>query len=88
VYALKGKHTLLAWCRVKQNTWQTELAEGKPPVTIRNVTVSLPDVGIDLNRAGISFYDPWSNRWTQGGIEGNTIGLPDFTRSLVIKIEY
>ncbi len=86
IYALKGRHTLLAWCRDKQNNWQTELAEGKPPTVIRNVIVSLPDVGKELNRAIVSFYDPWSNRWIKGGVEGNRITLPDFTRSLVIKI--
>ncbi len=86
IYALKGRHTLLAWCRDKQNNWQTELAEGKPPTVIRNAIVSLPDVGKELNRAIVSFYDPWSNRWIKGGVEGNRITLPDFTRSLVIKI--
>lgn len=88
IYALKGKHTLLAWCRDKQNTWQIELAESQPPAVLRNVTVSLPDVGKDLNRAIVSFYDPWSNRWTQGRVERNTIRLPDFSRSLVIKMQY
>ena len=88
IYALKGKRTLLIWCRDKQNTWQTELAEGTPPAVVRNITLSLPDVSKDLNRATVSFYDPWSNRWRQGGIEGNTIRLPDFKRSLVVKIKY
>ncbi|MFC1636760.1 hypothetical protein ACFL5Z_18185, partial [Planctomycetota bacterium] len=88
IYALKGKQTLLIWCRDKQNTWQTELAEGKLPSTVRNVLISLTDVDRNLNQAGVSFYDPWSNRWKQGGIERNTIRLPDFSRSLVIKIRY
>jgi beta-glucanase (GH16 family) len=88
IYALKGGHTFLAWCRDKQNTWQTELAEGQPPVVVENAIVSLPDIGIKLNRATVSFYDPWSNRWMQGKVEGKSIILPDFTRSLVIKIMY
>jgi hypothetical protein len=88
IYALKGKHTLLAWCRDKQNTWQTELAQGRPPEVLGNVTVSLSGIGRDLNGTGVSFYDPWSNLWKQGGINRNTVHLPDFSRSLVIKIQY
>jgi len=88
IYALKGKHTLLIWCRDKQNTWQTELAEGKPPAAVANAIVSLPDIGENLNQANISFYDPWSNRWAQGTIEQNSVSLPDFTRSLVMKLRH
>jgi len=88
IYALRGRHTLIAWCRDKQNTWRTELAEGKPPTVVRNAIVSLPNIGKELNRAIVSFYDPWSNRWIQSGGEGNKITLPDFARSLVIKIRY
>ena len=84
IYALKGKYTLLAWCRDKQNTWQTELAEGKPPTTVENAVVSLPQ----SNQGAVSFYNPWSNKWTQGQAKGNEITLPDFTRSLVIKMRY
>ena len=88
IYALKGRRTFLAWCRDKQNTWQTELAEGKQPEVIENVSVSLPKANKDLERSTISFYDPWSNQWTQGRMKGSVIRLPDFSRSLVIKIQY
>jgi hypothetical protein len=88
IHALKGKHTLLAWCRDKQDTWQTELAEGKPPTIVHDVKVSLSDVVKDLSQAAVRFYDPWSNQWTQGSIEGAAIRLPDFSRSLVIRIQY
>lgn len=88
IYALKGKHTLLAWCRDKQNTWQTELDEEKPPEVVSGAIVSLSDLGKDFNQVSVSFYDPWSNQWTRGSIENNTLRLPDFVRSLVIKIRY
>ncbi len=88
LYTLKGKCTLLVWCRDKQNTWRTELAEGKLPETIRNAVMSLSDIRKDLNQATASFYDPWSNQWKKGEIKGIEIPLPDFSRSLVIKIQY
>jgi hypothetical protein len=88
IYALKGKHTLLAWCRDKQNTWRTELAEGKTPAVVNNAIISLPDSGENLYNADVNFYDPWKNKWVQGKAEGNRISLPDFTRSLVVRIRY
>jgi hypothetical protein len=88
IYALKGRHTLLAWCRDKQSTWKTELAEGEPPAVVSDAVISLADVGRDLDGVAVGFYDPWSNRWARGSVEGNKISLPDFTRSLVIKMGY
>ena len=88
IYALKGKHTLLAWCRDKQNTWQTELAEGKTPAVVNNAVIVLPDSGEDLSKADVSFYDPWKNKWVQGEADGNRISLPDFSRSLVVRMRY
>ncbi|HCO93973.1 MAG TPA: hypothetical protein DIU00_08490, partial [Phycisphaerales bacterium] len=88
IYALKGKHTLLAWCRDKQNTWQTELAEGKEPDVVKNAFILLPDGSEVLNNADVDFYDPWKNKWVQGKAEGDRISLPDFTRSLVVRMRY
>jgi hypothetical protein len=88
VYILSGKHTLLAWCRDKNNTWQTELAESIEPEVVNNSVIVLPDNGKDLNKAEVNFYDPWSNKWTQGKAKNNRIFLPDFTRSLVVRMKY
>jgi hypothetical protein len=88
VYVLRGKHTLLAWCRDKQNTWQTELAEGKEPEVVNNAVILLPDNGKNLNKTAVSFYDPWKNKWEPGKAEDNRILLPDFTRSLVVRMRY
>jgi beta-glucanase (GH16 family) len=86
IYVLAGGRTWLAWCRDKRNTWKTELAEGEQPELISDVTVSINDIGRDLDGARVDFYDPWSNRWTRGRIEGERISLPDFKRSLVVKM--
>jgi beta-glucanase (GH16 family) len=88
IYALRGKHTLIAWCRDKQNTWQTELAEGKTPAAVNNTVILLPDSSTDLNNVDISFYDPWKNKWQHGKAEDGRTSLPDFTRSLVVRIKY
>jgi hypothetical protein len=88
VYALQGKHMFLAWCRDKQNTWQSELAEGRQPTVIRNASIQLPYHEKDLRGASVHFYDPWANSWTRGDVKDNQIYLPEFIRSLVVKIEY
>ena len=88
IYVLKGRHTLLAWCRDKQNTWKTELTQSEPPATVSGAVIPQTAVGRDLDGVAVDFYDPWSNRWTRGRVEGNSIFLPDFTRSLVFKMRY
>ncbi len=88
IYALRGKHMLLAWCRDKQTTWQTELAEGKPPTVVEDAIVSLPQMAGESGQATVTFYDPWSNQWTQGQAEANKIALPNFKRSLVVRMRY
>ena len=88
VYALQGKHTFLAWCRDKQNTWQSELAEERPPTAVRNATIELTHIGRKLRVAKVHFYDPWANGWTPGDVKDNQVHLPEFIRSLIVKIEY
>jgi hypothetical protein len=36
----------------------------------------------------VSVYDPWGDVWTDVARKGKKIVLPDFKRSLVVKIEY
>jgi hypothetical protein len=55
---------------------------------IEGAVVSLTDAGKELNGAAVGFYDPWSNRWTQVAVKENRVSLPDFTRSIVVKMEY
>jgi hypothetical protein len=64
------------------------LAEGKTPAVVDNAKILLPDGGEDLNNADVDFYDPWKNKWVQGKAEGDRISLPDFTRSLVVRMRY
>jgi len=85
VYALKGARTTMLWCRDSHNTWQTELADGKPPETIAAATINLPWKPAAGSK--VRFYDPWENRWhnvvlSQPGL----LKLPPFRRSLVVLL--
>lgn len=87
IYGLRGQQNLLLWCRDSRNDWQSELRDGKSPETVSGET--LPDsieLG-DLNKARISYYDPWQNRWSQTQETSRRIRLPDFQRSLAVRIQ-
>lgn len=85
VYVLRGKRTVLAWCRDKEVTWQTELAEGRAPETLHGLTVSLP-MPAQRGAATVEAYDPWSGRKVPLSSSAEALALPDFSRSLVVRI--
>ncbi len=87
IYALAGRHTLLAWCRDEQNTWKTELAEGRPPERLADLSVSLPEEAVAKDPTGIRIYDPWTGTWSKGEVTDGRLSLPAFSRSLVFRIE-
>ena len=83
VYVLNGRHTVLLWCRDAQDTWQRELAEGKPPDTVADALLELGS--LKLGKADAQIYDPWENQWSSTPITGDKIALPPFKRSLVVR---
>jgi len=82
MYLLKGRQTSLMWVRDKASTWKTELENGIPPTVIKNAKVRVPDA----RNANVEVYDPWINKWTTVTATNGSITLPDFKRSLVIKV--
>jgi hypothetical protein len=85
LYALKGKNTTLLWGRDVENSWQSELAKDARPRELRNVTIDLSPV-TNLAGATVFAYDPWTAVWTDTEPDGDTITLPSFKRSIVVKI--
>lgn len=86
VYQLKGKHKLLLWCRDPQNTWQSELAEGKKPETLTGHALDLGAALKDTKTSNIKIYDPWQDRWSDGSLKNGVLTLPNFSRSIVVRI--
>ena len=86
VYALKGKHTLLVWCRDSQNDWRSELADGKAPETLDGVKVDLSEAMSGIKPASARTYDPWKNKWSSARLSSNSMTLPSFSRSVVIRL--
>jgi len=87
IYALSGRHTFLAWCRDTENTWRTELAEGRAPESLKDLSIRLPADLAGQNSPRVRIYDPWVDAWSDGRIENGKLPLPALGRSLVFRIE-
>jgi len=87
IYALAGRRTLLAWCRDTQNTWQTELADGREPERLTGQAIRLLAEAVPQGSPHVRIYDPWTDTWSEGRIVNGEVSLPAFTRSIVVRIE-
>jgi hypothetical protein len=87
IYLLKGRRTNLVWIRDKNNTWKSELEEGIPPNPIENASIEVDALNISRPESHIRVYDPWKDKWSETVIVNGRIPLPDFKRSLVLRIE-
>lgn len=87
VYALKGRKTTLAWCRDTEDTWETELRDGRKPAVFKGLKVDLSQVLGDSPPERARIYDPWSGQWAGVDSRHGTILLPEFSRSIVIRLD-
>ncbi|MGV8092387.1 MAG: hypothetical protein AB2L24_11040 [Mangrovibacterium sp.] len=86
VYVLKGQSENLIWVRDTNCNWKTELEDRiKAPLnhaeSLDTWPMKIPD------NVKVSLYDPWKDRWIIGEIRQGKIALPDFIRSIIIRIE-
>lgn len=86
-YVLKGKRHTLVWFRDAENTWQTELVEGKAPDVLTGQEVDFSEMLAGRKIRRVAVYDPWADLWKEAA-PGYRIVLPDFERSVVVKITY
>jgi len=83
IYTLNGKKTTLIWVRDKSNNWRTELDEGVAPKMLRGYTIKLPGG----KKQKITVYDPWKNKWMLVKSKNGILTVPDFKRSVVIRLQ-
>ena len=88
VYVLKGKKTSMVWLRDAENTWQNELIDGHAPRLLSNVSINMSEALDRKKMTKAEIYDPWNDEWSEKSISGRDIVLPDFSRSLVLKIKH
>lgn len=87
VYALKGEHTTLVWCRDTESTWRSELEQGVPAKELTNKRIDFGPLTEGRRVKKASIYDPWKDEWSRAKRSAD-VQLPAFTRSVVVKIEY
>lgn len=87
VYVLKGADTTFAWCRDTESTWQSELRDGIPAKTLKGKKIDFGSLSGGREVKNVRTYDPWKDEWAGAPADAN-VGLPDFVRSIVVKIEY
>ncbi len=86
IYILKGKKTTLLWLRDKRNNWESELEKGIAPQLLHAININLAELGIDSPLGKIDVYDPWQDAWTNTRTANPVFILPDFKRSLVVRL--
>ncbi len=86
VYLLRGQQTLLAWCRDKNNTWESELRDGRKPEPVKGASIDFSAALKGARAASSRVYDPWTGRWRKAAVRGGRVRLPDFSRSIVVNL--
>lgn len=86
-YALVGRNTILVWCRDAENTWISELQNGIAPA--ERTDLSLPASSLVRNPPDwrVSYYDPWKDTWQEPTVAEESLRLPPFRRSIVVRLE-
>ena len=87
-YVLAGGQTTLIWCRDAANTWESELRDGVAPQPVTGVSLDLSPYCSANDDLKVEFYDPWTNTWRKGRSTDRRVTLPEFTRSLVVRITH
>jgi hypothetical protein len=85
-YVLAGKKTTLIWCRDATNNYITELSNGEAPSMRKGIKLALKTVNVNANYKIAKAYNPWTDKWVDIRIINNTITIPPFLRSVVIKL--
>jgi hypothetical protein len=87
VYVLRGRRTVLAWCRDSKNSWESELKNGEKPEVLRGLQVDLRPALLGMGKRAARIYDPWTGKWSRTSPRDGKVTLPAFSRSVVIRAE-
>lgn len=88
VYGLRGKTQILLWLRDQKNNWKTELIDKVPAALRKGAELDLSKIENDpkITNGKISIYDPWLDKEISQTVKNGKLRLPNFRRSLVVKI--
>jgi hypothetical protein len=85
IYVLTGRKTVLVWCRDTESNWEHELVKGLTPNLMKGMSFDVSNLVRNNQISQVDIYDPWKNAWSSTKND-SSIELPEFKRSIVIKI--
>ncbi|MFM8334452.1 MAG: hypothetical protein ACKODK_02720, partial [Opitutaceae bacterium] len=86
VYALRGRRTLVAWCREKNPGWLADLVARREPAAITGEVFHPQRAGWPAAAGTARLYDPWADKWSESAAAAGQVPLPEFRRSLVVRL--
>ncbi len=81
IYGLRGRRLLLLWCRDKSSNWSTEIEHDRPAPVLQDCRI--PAFG----GGSAESYSPWTEEVCNLTAVGDEFRLPEFRRSLVVRIQ-
>ncbi len=88
VYVLKGQNTVAAWVRDADSDWRSELERGERPTLMHAKTLDFSRFVKNRKVAKAQVYDPWTDKFESIEIKNGKVFLPDFKKSLVVRLEF
>ncbi|MDY3979178.1 MAG: cellulase family glycosylhydrolase [Tidjanibacter sp.] len=86
IYTLVGKNHIVAWCRDKRSTWQSELVDGLVAETVGGQIIDFSK-WVNTDISSVEIYDPWKDVVIRSDASPR-VELPDFKRSTVVRISF
>lgn len=88
VYVLNGRNAVAAWVRDVNSDWRSELERGEKPATVRAKTLDFSNIVRARKVAKAWTYNPWTDKTEPAEVKDGKIALPDFRKSLVVRLEF
>ncbi len=87
-YVLRGQNTVAAWVRDANSDWRSELERGEKPALVHAKTLDFSRFVKNRKVAKAQAYDPWTDKLESIEIKDGKVFLPDFKKSLVVRLEF
>lgn len=68
--------------------WRSELERGEKPATVRAKTLDFSNIVRARKVAKAWTYNPWTDKTEPAEVKDGKIALPDFRKSLVVRLEF
>ncbi len=88
VYGLNGKNTIIVWIRDSSSDWRSEIERGEKPKTISAAELDFSRYLRSRKANKAQVYNPWTDKYVDVELKNGKLRLPDFKKSVVVKIKF